>query len=537
MFKNLKLGTKIRILNLSLQVISIINVVAATAQMLNARDAAAYTAKQAFPTVVSTQNILATKSELSAVLREYNLSSDIQAVQSSNELSKQLERNFIETRDLLRASSGLKQFREAFENIYPSQYRALNIYSDSIFAIAARQAQLMEAFSPADIEALATAKRTAVRSHLSETMIEYLRLFEIRDGLFTRQMITLRAINDGIECIADEIIVMSAQRATSTHNLLTFGVILMISLVVGALIIGQILSVVGIQTIVSPISAVIKGLSGGSDHVRNASVEITSTSQQMATGAAEQAANLQEISSSLNDITTMTKRTAENAERAEALVHEASSKANNGQEAMNSLLKAVDQIQTSTEETAQILKDIDGIAFQTKLLALNASIEAERAGAAGKGFSVVATEVRNLAMRSAESAQKTAGLIRSSQKSSKQGVNLAQETAEVIGNIAETSNKISLIVSEITSATQEQAKGIDHVNNAMSNMDEITQSSASRSQKLALSAEQLSAQAFIMNDLVGDLVGVVDGEYAKKARAKVGEFSTKPTNLLLSYES
>ncbi|MDR0304146.1 MAG: methyl-accepting chemotaxis protein, partial [Chitinispirillales bacterium] len=178
------------------------------------------------------------------------------------------------------------------------------------------------------------------------------------------------------------------------------------------------------------------------------------------------------------------------------------------------------EIQNSSNETAKILKDIDEIAFQTNLLALNAAVEAARAGEAGKGFAVVAEEVRNLAQRSAESAKKTAQLIESSQASSSRGVGLAEETSEAIGEITGVSNKIAMIVNEITIAAEEQARGVAQVNSAIGNMDQITQANAAGSEELAASSEELNSQSITMDDLVGELIGIIDGEEAKITRAR-----------------
>ncbi|MDR0303940.1 MAG: methyl-accepting chemotaxis protein, partial [Chitinispirillales bacterium] len=163
---------------------------------------------------------------------------------------------------------------------------------------------------------------------------------------------------------------------------------------------------------------------------------------------------------------------------------------------------------------------IDEIAFQTNLLALNAAVEAARAGEAGKGFAVVAEEVRNLAQRSAESAKKTAQLIESSQASSSRGVGLSEETSEAIGKITEVSNKIALIVDEITTAAEEQSRGVSQVNSAIGDMDQITQSNAAGSEELAASSQELNSQSLVMNGLMGDLVGVVSGEAAKAERLR-----------------
>ena len=299
----------------------------------------------------------------------------------------------------------------------------------------------------------------------------------------------------------------------------TSSAIMVVGLII-AVLLGIVLSIVITKSIVGPISNAITGLSSGADQVTAASGEIASSSQGMASGASEQAAALEEISSSLNEITAMTKQTADNSRSADTLVKESVQQAHDGHDAMDRLMKAVVEIQKSSNDTAKILKDIDEIAFQTNLLALNAAVEAARAGEAGKGFAVVAEEVRNLAQRSAESAKKTAELIEMSQGASAQGVSLAEETANSIVKIQDGSNKIAMIVKEITTAAEEQARGISQVNQAIGNMDQVTQANASSSEQLAASSEELSSQALSMNDLVGDLVGVVDGEEAKEKRAR-----------------
>jgi methyl-accepting chemotaxis protein len=252
----------------------------------------------------------------------------------------------------------------------------------------------------------------------------------------------------------------------------------------------------------------------------------------MAGSAGQQAASLEEISSSLNEITSMTKQTADNAKNADSLVQDSVDKAKASQEAMNRLRDAVVQIQNSSNETAKILKDIDEIAFQTNLLALNAAVEAARAGEAGKGFAVVAEEVRNLAQRSAESAKRTEELIQDSQNSSSRGVSLAKDTAEAIEKITEASNKIALIVGEITSAAEEQARGVSQVNAAIGNIDQITQANATSSQDLAISSQDLSSQTSTMDNLVDELLRIIEGENA----ARKTNLRTQATGKLIAFD-
>ena len=312
----------------------------------------------------------------------------------------------------------------------------------------------------------------------------------------------------------------ATKEAVAVYDALNSASVVMIIGLIVAIILGIVLSMVITKSIVGPVSHAINELSSGADQVTAASTEIASTSQGMASGASEQASSLEEISASLNEITAMTKQTADNARSADALVQDSVQKAKEGHDAMDRLMKAVVEIQQSSNDTAKILKDIDEIAFQTNLLALNAAVEAARAGEAGKGFAVVAEEVRNLAQRSAESAKKTATLIEMSQSASAQGVSLAEETAGSIVKIEEGSSKIAMIVKEITTAAEEQARGVSQVNQAIGNMDQVTQANAASSEELAASSEELSSQALSMNDSVDDLVGVIDGEDAKRNRAR-----------------
>jgi methyl-accepting chemotaxis protein len=347
---------------------------------------------------------------------------------------------------------------------------------------------------------------------------EFVGIQDSRYKAYVKQTDRMQDLNAVVDTLIEQVIDHNMGKTHSAAATLHLGLILTFVLLFAAIILGMILSVLITRSIVKPISLAIDGLSQGSDQVTAAAGEISNTAQSLAAGASEQASSLEEISASLNEITSMTKQTADNARNADALVQDSVIGAKNTQEAMTRLQEAVVGIQKSSNETAKILKDIDEIAFQTNLLALNAAVEAARAGEAGKGFAVVAEEVRNLAQRSAESAKKTADLIEGSQKSSQQGVTLAEEAAAAVTKITESSGKIAMIVTEITSATEEQARGVSQVSGAIGNMDQVTQSSASSSEELAASSEELNSQAVSMNDLVGDLVGIIDGEAAKQAR-------------------
>ena len=170
---------------------------------------------------------------------------------------------------------------------------------------------------------------------------------------------------------------------------------------------------------------------------------------------------------------------------------------------------AIQKIKASSDETAKIIKTIDEIAFQTNLLALNAAVEAARAGEAGMGFAVVAEEVRNLAMRSAEAAKNTAELIDGSQTNADNGVAVTTEVSEILKEIAVSSQKVKQLIGEVSAASDEQAQGINQVNAAITQMDQVTQSSAANAEESASASEELSSQAVELKNMVDVLVTIV----------------------------
>ncbi|MCL1946089.1 MAG: methyl-accepting chemotaxis protein [Chitinivibrionia bacterium] len=263
--------------------------------------------------------------------------------------------------------------------------------------------------------------------------------------------------------------------------------------------------------VVKDLNSVIKGLDECSDVVFNDTQINTSALANISDISENQASSFEEISALLNEITSMTKQTADNAKNTDILVKDSVNKANASRDSMNRLEEAVMEIQHSSNETQKILKDIDEIAFQTNLLALNAAVEAARAGEYGKGFAVVAEEVRNLAQRSAESAKKTAELIESSQKSSAHGVELTKETAETIKKITESSDKIAKMVGEITIAADEQAKGVSQINTTIADMTQGTQNIAVNLKDMHENSEDLSRQTDKLKALSTNMIKTVHG--------------------------
>lgn len=252
-------------------------------------------------------------------------------------------------------------------------------------------------------------------------------------------------------------------------------------------------------------------LNDGAEQANTASTQVASSCQTLAQGASKQAASLQVTSSSLEEINSMTRRNAESAQQANRIAAEARSVSEQGNQAMGRMNEAISAIEQTAMETAKIIKTIDEIAFQTNLLALNAAVEAARAGEAGKGFAVVAEEVRNLAIRSADAARNTAGLIEGSVQSARRGVGIAGDVAGSLAEISRSVGQVNELISQIAAASQQQSSGIGQVSQAMQEMDHVTQGNAATAEEIAASSEQLSGQASQVRSIVGQLTAMVGG--------------------------
>ncbi|KPA09175.1 methyl-accepting chemotaxis protein [Candidatus Magnetomorum sp. HK-1] len=287
--------------------------------------------------------------------------------------------------------------------------------------------------------------------------------------------------------------------------------IMILMIAIGAALGGLILGYYISNSITKPIKGVVEGLNEGADQVASASNQVSSSSQSLAEGSSEQAASLEETSSSLEEMSSMTKQNADNAGQADGLMKEANQVISKANESMTKLTQSMGEISKASEETSKIIKTIDEIAFQTNLLALNAAVEAARAGEAGAGFSVVADEVRNLAMRAAEAAKNTAELIEGTVKKVKDGSELVNDTNQAFEEVATSAAKVGELVGEIAAASNEQASGIEQVNKSVTEMDKVTQQNAANAEESASASEELNAQAEQMKSFVSQLVALVEG--------------------------
>jgi len=252
-------------------------------------------------------------------------------------------------------------------------------------------------------------------------------------------------------------------------------------------------------------------LDQGATQTASAAGQVSAASQNLSSGASEQAASVEETSASLEEISSMIRSTADNAEKAKTLAGEAHAVAQAGSRTMVEMTQAMAAIDSSSAEVAKIVKNIDEIAFQTNILALNAAVEAARAGEAGAGFAVVADEVRSLAQRSAAAAKETANKIEAAIASSRNGSLSCAKVGESLTQIAGKVSSTDALVAEIATAAREQAQGIEQINTAITQMDQVTQSNSASAEESASAAEELDAQAATLKDMVGKLRQLVGG--------------------------
>jgi methyl-accepting chemotaxis protein len=265
-------------------------------------------------------------------------------------------------------------------------------------------------------------------------------------------------------------------------------------------------------SVTGPVRKIVQGLMEGADQVNSAANQVSSASQSLARDASAQAASLEQTSASSEEISATTRKNAENSQASAGHMTDTVRLVIEANQRVTEMTASMNEINASSGKILNIIKVIDGIAFQTNILALNAAVEAARAGEAGMGFAVVADEVRNLAQRSAQAAKDTSALIEESIAKSRNGSDKLGKVAAVIRNITTSATQVKTLVEEVHVGNQEQARGVEQIAKALTDMERVTQRTAANAEQSAAASEELSAQAESMRTVVQQLNALIVGD-------------------------
>lgn len=239
--------------------------------------------------------------------------------------------------------------------------------------------------------------------------------------------------------------------------------------------------------------------------VQNGSEQISGGSQMLADGTTKQASAIEELSAAIHEITQQVRQSADNAAQASRLAEISEEKIIRQDNEMTNMLSAMNDIKTKSDQIEKIIKEIDDIAFQTNILALNAAVEAARAGDAGKGFAVVADEVKNLAAKSAESAKNTGVLINATIQAVDNGAAIAQNTAAIMKEVIDISERTNSLINEISVAAENQSQSIRQINTGVEQIATVVQQNSATAEETAASCEELNSQSKLLRQQVDRL--------------------------------
>ena len=344
-----------------------------------------------------------------------------------------------------------------------------------------------------------------------------------------------RACLDRFKAVIEYNIGLSNQELAAAEAKLTTGYRIIVAALASTVILGLVLATGITRSLARALTQISAALESGAARTAAASTQLESVSQTVATGCSEQGASVAETGAALEQMSAMTRTTAENASRAKEFATQARVAAETGARTMTEMDTAMEAIATSSGEVAKIVKQIDEIAFQTNILALNAAVEAARAGEAGAGFAVVADEVRLLAQRSAAAAKETANRIEAAIENSRQGAASCTRVGRSLDEIADRIKAADQLVAEIATAAREQPQGIRQISTAMTQLDQVTQENATRADEGARASADLSDQAEAVEGVVENLRSLITrARHATSPRATPPRLTAAPQPRRLS---
>ncbi len=347
-----------------------------------------------------------------------------------------------------------------------------------------------------------------------------------------------------IICIAAVIslqIIWGKRRPTRMYGLVIPGIVLLTTLgfimgktgvydvwaMVAVFFIGVLILLINFTVIAgkktTPLFSIMQGFINGAREIAAGSSFISHASDSLAEGASRQTAAVADASSSLEELSSLTRKNADSAKQANDLMTDNQQIVARTSAFMKDLTRSMDEISKASQETSKIIKTIDEIAFQTNLLALNAAVEAARAGEAGAGFAVVAEEVRNLAMRSAEAAKNTAELIEGTVKKIRDGVILVNKTNQEFMEVADSSVKIGTLIGEISSTSHIQSQGIEQIDRAIKDIDAVVQTNEAGAHEFSGVADETIIQLKDMRSYLRRMAPIIG--WTREAAAPAGRIS------------
>lgn len=259
---------------------------------------------------------------------------------------------------------------------------------------------------------------------------------------------------------------------------------------------------IAIRSLIGSLNDTLMQIGQSSDQVASGANQVSSGAQALSQGATEQASSVEELAATINEISSQVRANAESAKQGSELAEDSGVKMEEGNRQMQETIAAMAEIKDKSGQIGKIIKTIEDIAFQTNILALNAAVEAARAGDAGKGFAVVADEVRNLASKSAEASKSTAALIEGSIHAVERGTKLADETAQTLSQVVESSKQVVAVVENISQASAEQASSIAQVTQGIDQISSVVQTNSATAEESAAASEELSGQAQLLKELL-----------------------------------